>query len=50
MLHEKLKKRLANTKKFLNHYFNKFVLLLQKGVYPYEYIDHYKREKNFTIT
>ena len=37
--HEDLKKRLANTYKYFNHETNKFVLLLQKGVYPYEYMD-----------
>ena len=36
---EKLMKRFANTYKFGNHDINKFVLLLQKGVYLYEYID-----------
>ena len=34
--HEDLKKRLAY--KYFNHEINKFVLLLQKGVYPYEYM------------
>ena len=28
-----------NTYKFSNHDNNKFILLLRKGVYPYEYID-----------
>ena len=33
---EILKKRFANIYKFSNHDINKFILLLQKGVYPYE--------------
>ena len=36
---EKLKERFFNTSKFSNHDNNKFILLLRKGVYPYEYID-----------
>ena len=29
-----------NTYRFSNHNNNKFILLLQKGVYPYEYWDY----------
>ena len=36
---EKLKERFFNTYKFSNHDNNKFILLLQKGNYPYEYMD-----------
>ena len=36
---EKLKERLFNTYKFSNHHNNTFILLLRKGVYPYEYMD-----------
>ena len=36
---EKLKKRSFNTYRFSNHDNNKFILLLRKGVYPYEYMD-----------
>ena len=36
---EKLKQRFFNTYKFSNHSNNKFALILQKGFYPYEYID-----------
>ena len=32
-------KRFENTQKFCNGDFNKFTLLLRKGVYPYEYVD-----------
>ena len=39
MFDENLKKRLANTQKFSNHDINKFILLLQKGVYTYEYMN-----------
>ena len=40
---EKLKKRLFNTFKFSNYDINKFILLLQKGVYPYEYMDDWEQ-------
>ena len=36
---EKLKERFFNTYKFSNHGNNNFILLLQKGAYPYEYMD-----------
>ena len=36
---ENLQKEFFNINKFLNHDINKFILLLQKGVYPYNYID-----------
>ena len=32
-------KKFSNTHKFCNNDLNKFVLLLRKGVYPYEYMD-----------
>ena len=40
---EKLKKRSFNTYKFSNHDINKFILLFQKCVYPYEYVDDWKK-------
>ena len=36
---EKLKEWFVNTYKFSNPDNNKFILLLQEGVYPYEYMD-----------
>ena len=44
---EKLKEQIFNTYKFSNHDNNKFILLLRKAVYPYEYIDN---GKNFSET
>ena len=40
---EKLIQRFANTYEFCNGDFNKFILLLRKGVYPYEYMDSWQR-------
>ena len=42
-LDEKLKERFFNKYKFSKHDDNKFILLLRKGVYPYEHMDD--REK-----
>ena len=36
---EKLKERFFNTYKFSNHDNSRFILLLQKSVYPYEHMD-----------
>ena len=36
---KKLKERFFNTYKFWNHDKDKSILLLRKGVYPYEYMD-----------
>ena len=52
---EELIQRLANTYEFCNGDLNKFLLLLRKGVYPYEYMDsgqilmkhHYLTKKLF---
>ena len=39
IIKKSLIKRFFNTYKFPNHFNNKFILLLLKGVYPCEYMD-----------
>ena len=43
LLHENLEKRFANTYKFSANDINKFILLLKKGVYPYQYVDDWEK-------
>ena len=42
-LNEGLKKKFTNIFKFSNKDINKFIFPLRKGIYPYEYMDSWKR-------
>ena len=48
-LNEEFKKKLKNTFKFSNNDIHKFILLLRKGVYPYECIDDWEKLKETTL-
>ena len=42
-------KKLKNTCSFCNNHINKFVSLLRKGVYPYEYVDNWERFSEISL-
>ena len=42
--------RLASTYEFCNKNINKFILLLRKGVYPYEYMNSWERFDETTLS
>ena len=42
-INKELVERFANTYKFCNTDINKFIMLLRKGVYPYEYMDGWNK-------
>ena len=48
-LNEELKKIIKNTFKFSNNDINKFILLLRKSVYPYEYLDDSEKFNEATL-
>ena len=47
---KELKKRLKNIFKFSNNDINRFILLLKKGVYPYEYMEDWKKFNETTLS
>ena len=46
---KELKKRFKSTFKFSNNDINQFILLLKKGVYPYEYMDDWEKFNETTL-
>ena len=48
-INRELRKRFASTYKFCNNDLNKFVILLRKGVYPYEYMDGWDKFNETSI-
>ena len=48
-INKKLIERFASTYKFCNNDLNKFVMLLRKGVYPYEYMDGWDKFNETSI-
>ena len=48
-INKELIERFASTYKFCNNDLNKFVMLLRKGVYPYEYVDGWDKFNETSI-
>ena len=48
-INKELIKRFASTYSFCNNDLNKFILLLRKGVYPYEYMDNWERFNKISL-
>ena len=48
-LDEKFKKRYKNMFNFSDNDINKFILLLRKGIYPYEYMDDWQKFHETTL-
>ena len=48
-INKDLIKKLKNTYSFCNNDINKFVSLLRKGVYPYEYVDKWERFSEISL-
>ena len=46
---EKLKERIFNTSKFSNQNNNKVTLLLQNGIFPYEYLDDWEKFSEMSL-
>ena len=49
-LGEQLKKRFKNTFKFSDNNISKFILLLRKVAYPYEYMDDWEKFNETTLS
>ena len=49
-LDENLNKQFKNTFKFTDNDINKFILLLRKGVYPYDYMDNWENFNETTLS
>ena len=49
-INKELIKRFASTYEFCNKDLNKFILLLRKGVYPYEYMDNWERFNEMSLS
>ena len=49
-VNKELIKRFANTYNFCDNNLNKFILLLRKGVYPYEYMDNWEKSDETSLS